>query len=43
MVHELVEMSELKKRGIPLHSKTVTDFHPIVNEAHMMAFDLSCP
>ncbi len=39
MVHELVEMSELKKRGIPLRKDTVTTFHPAVYEVHMTAFD----
>jgi hypothetical protein len=39
LVHELVEMSELKKRGIPLGKETVTTFHPEVYEAHMNAFE----
>ena len=39
LVHELVEMSELKKKGIPLGKETVTTFHPETYEAHINAFE----
>jgi len=39
LVHELVEMSELKKRGIPVGKETVMSFHPEVYEMHMEAFE----
>ena len=39
LVHELVEMSELKKRGIPVGKETVMRFHPKVYEVHMEAFE----
>lgn len=44
LVHELVEMSELKKMNIPIHERTVMDFYPSVYKAHFVAFDyeLTC-
>jgi len=39
LVHELVEMNELKKRGIPVGRETAMRFHPEVYEAHMEAFE----
>lgn len=39
MIHEPAEMSELKKRGIPLHLDTVIEFHPVIYEAYMTVFD----
>ncbi len=37
MIHEVVEMSELKKMGIPIRKDTVMKFHPKVYEAHYTA------
>lgn len=39
LVHELVEMSELKKRGIPLGKETAATFTPEVYETHINAFE----
>ncbi len=39
MVHELVEISELKKKGIPIDKRTVMRFYPKVYEAHFVAID----
>ncbi len=37
MIHEVVEMSELKKIGIPINKNTVMMFHPEVYGAHYTA------
>jgi len=37
MIHEVVEISELKKMEIPIHRRTITMFHPKVYEAHLTA------
>jgi len=39
MVHEVVEISELKKKGIPIDKQTVMVFYPEVYEAHFTAMD----
>ncbi|UCH57133.1 MAG: TIGR04086 family membrane protein [Candidatus Bathyarchaeota archaeon] len=39
MVHELVEMSELKRSGIPLKPEAVEEYLKIVYEAHFTAFE----
>lgn len=40
MVHEVVEISELKKMNVPINQKTVTCFYPKVYEAHLTAMNL---
>jgi len=40
MLHEVVEISELKKMGIPINRSTVMDFHTKVYEAHLTATDI---
>lgn len=37
MIHEVAEISELKKRGIPINKQTVMSFHSKVYEAHFTA------
>lgn len=37
MIHELVEICELKKMGAPIDRHTVTNYHPVVYEAHLVA------
>jgi len=37
IIHEIVEISELKKMGIPIHRRTIMMFHPKVYEAHYTA------
>ncbi len=37
LIHEVVEMSELKKKGIPINENTVMMFLPEVYEAHYTA------
>lgn len=37
IIHEVVEISELKKMGIPIHRRTIMMFHPKVYEAHFTA------
>jgi len=37
IVHEIVEISELKKMGIPIGRHTIIMFHPKVYEAHFIA------
>ena len=37
MIHEVVEISELKKMRIPINKRTVVMFHPKVYEAHYTA------
>lgn len=39
MIHELVEMSELKKRDIELEKNTVVSNYELVYEVHMTAFE----
>jgi hypothetical protein len=39
MVHEVVEISELKKMGVPINKQTVVRFYPKVYEAHLTALD----
>jgi hypothetical protein len=39
MLHEVVEISELKKMGIPISKLTITSFHSSVYEAHYTAFE----
>ena len=39
MVHEMVEISELKNRGIPIDKQTVIRFYPEVYKAHFIAID----
>ncbi|MFP3951189.1 MAG: hypothetical protein ACLFVP_03485 [Candidatus Bathyarchaeia archaeon] len=38
-IHELIEMSELKKRGIEMKRDTVVSYYELVYEVHMTAFD----
>lgn len=40
MLHEVVEISELKRMGIPVNKRTVMEFHPKVYEAHLTATDV---
>jgi len=37
MIHEVAEISELKKMGIPINKQTVMSFHPKVYKAHFTA------
>ena len=37
MIHEVVEISELRKMSIPTNKNTVVKFHPKVYEAHFTA------
>jgi dynactin complex subunit len=39
MVHEVVEISELKKVGVSISKQTVIRFYPRVYEAHLTALD----
>lgn len=39
MVHEFVEISELKKMNIPINKWTIMKFYPNVYEAHFTALD----
>jgi hypothetical protein len=39
MIHEIVEISELKKLGIPINKDTVMRFHTQVYEAHFTAME----
>jgi len=39
IIHEIVEISELKKMGIPIHRRTIMTFHPKVYEAHYTAIE----
>lgn len=39
MVHEVVEISELKKMGVPIDKQTVMRFYPKVYNAHFVAID----
>lgn len=39
IIHEIVEISELKKMGIPIHRRTIMMFHPKVYEAHYTAIE----
>lgn len=39
MVHEVVEISELKKMNVPIDKHTVMNFYPKVYEAHFVAID----
>ena len=39
MVHEVVEISELKKMDTPISKQTVMSFYPRVYEAHFTAMD----
>ena len=39
MVHEIVEISELKKMNTPINKQTVMKFYPNVYEAHFTALD----
>jgi hypothetical protein len=39
MVHEVVEISELKKMGIPINKETVMVYYPEVYKAHITAMD----
>lgn len=40
MVHEVVEICELKKMNVPIDQHTVMRFYPKVYEAHLTALDL---
>lgn len=37
MLHEVVEISELKKKDVPIDKQTIMKFHPKVYEAHLTA------
>lgn len=37
IIHEVVEISELKRMGVPINKRTVVEFHPRVYEAHLTA------
>lgn len=37
MIHEVAEISELKKRSMPINKQTIMSFHPKVYEAHFTA------
>ena len=39
MVHEIVEISELKKKGAPINKQTVMVYYPEVYETHFTAMD----
>ena len=39
MIHEAVEISELKKNGIPINNQTVIIYYPEVYKAHLSAMD----
>jgi hypothetical protein len=39
MVHEVVEISELKKMNVPINRQTIIKFYPQVYEAHFTALD----
>jgi len=39
MVHEVVEISELKKMGISITKQTIMNFYPKVYQAHLTAMD----
>jgi len=38
-IHEIIEICELKKRGIAINEETVTKYYPEVYEAHIEALD----
>jgi len=40
MLHEVVEISELKRMGIPVNKRTVIEFHSKAYEAHLTATDV---
>jgi hypothetical protein len=40
MVHEVVEVSELMRVGIPIGRKTITDHQPAVYDAHLRAAEV---
>lgn len=39
IVHEVVEISELKKMGVPINKNTILQFYSKVYEAHLTALD----
>ncbi|MGB9675749.1 MAG: hypothetical protein ACPL0C_00995 [Candidatus Bathyarchaeales archaeon] len=39
MVHEVVEISELKKMNVPINKQTIVKFYPQVYEAHFTALN----
>ncbi|MEM3442989.1 MAG: HAD-IA family hydrolase, partial [Candidatus Bathyarchaeia archaeon] len=39
LVHEVVEISELKKMNVPINKQTIMNFYPNVYEAHFTALD----
>jgi hypothetical protein len=40
MVHEVAEINELKRMGVPINKHTVIKFYPKVYEAHLTAMEL---
>ncbi|PUA33959.1 MAG: hypothetical protein B7O98_00640 [Zestosphaera tikiterensis] len=39
MIHEVVEVSELKKMNVPINERTIMEYYPEVYEAHLTAVD----
>ncbi|HIE23227.1 MAG TPA: hypothetical protein EYP68_03245 [Candidatus Korarchaeota archaeon] len=40
MVHELLVISKLKRKRLPINKRTVMDFHLIVYEAHLITTEV---
>lgn len=40
MIHEVVEIGEFKRKGLPINRRTVMDSHPVVYEAHLIATEV---
>jgi len=39
MIHEVVEVNELKKMNVPINERTIMEYYPEVYEAHLTAVD----